>query len=32
MTTLLVWSRFVFLGMLLILALWLLWSAIAEAE
>jgi hypothetical protein len=32
MTTLLLWSRFVLLGMLLMLAVWLLWSATTEAE
>jgi hypothetical protein len=32
MTTLLLWSRFVLLGMLLMVAVWLLWSAVTEAE
>jgi hypothetical protein len=32
MTTLLLWSRFGLLGMLLMVAVWLLWSAVTEAE
>jgi hypothetical protein len=32
MTTLLLWSRFVLLGMLLMLTVWLLWSAATEVE